>query len=55
LATAFEARKERRYRETVKKAAKKVSRFLERKLEAAAANRRRESQNMLPLGAYSFF
>jgi hypothetical protein len=55
FATAFGARKGRRHRETVKKAVKKMSRFLERKLEAAAANRRRECQNMLPLGAYSCF
>jgi hypothetical protein len=55
FATAFGARKERRHGEMLKKAVKKVSLFLERKLEAAAANRRRECQNMLPLGAYSFF
>jgi hypothetical protein len=55
FSTAFGARKERRQGYMGKKAAKEVLRFLERKLDAAAAKRRRECQNMLPLGAYIFF
>jgi hypothetical protein len=52
---AFGARKKKSHREIVKKAAKKASRLVERKLEVAAAERKRECRNELPLSAFSFF